>query len=84
MGGDLFTRRRSRERTKSEQCLGGRGAVELPIGEGRAAERSLRSTVVGIQVGDDRRSQLTQRQRPVLGDAVRVTQVGQHVGERDA
>ncbi len=84
LGGDLLVGGGARERLQLEQRCGGGGAVEVSVGEDRAHVGAVRSAVVGVQLLDEARADLPDRQRPALRNAVGVSGVGEHVPNRDA
>jgi hypothetical protein len=72
------------QRLKVQQRPGGGRAVEVPVGDDRAVVSSLRSAVVRVQVLDQVRAGLAERDGPGLGVAVGVAGVGEDVAERDS
>ncbi len=82
--GGLLGARAAREWLGLEQGGGGGGAVEVAVVAGRAHVGAVRAAVVGVQVLDQVGAERADRERPVLGDAVGVAGVGEHVCDRDA
>ena len=81
--GGLLGARAAREWLGLEQGGGGGGAVEVAVGAGCAHVGAVRAAVVGVQVLDQVGAERADRERPVLGDAVGVAGVGEHVCDRD-
>ena len=67
-----------------EQGAGGGRAVEVAVGDDGAVVGAAGAAVGGVQVLDELRAGLPEREGPGVGVAVGVAGVGQDVAERDA